>query len=136
MSSFGTISLETLQKVKEGKCCVNGCNNHTELVLWDQTRPPILCDFHQRDGTDTHSGIYAYSSAYYNVWTCCQSSYKMSTCWKLLDKFVPYCTEIPITAKHLSGLEDKKRQFEIEDEERRRMEAQYHAGHDEYYDRS
>jgi hypothetical protein len=56
-------------------------------------------------------------------------------CRHLLEKFYPYGQEIPVTDYHKQQLAVREREAEIAEEERQRMEAQYQAGHDEYYDR-
>jgi hypothetical protein len=135
MSLSSEVSPEVLAKVKAGKCCIDGCDNPAELIRWAASAPAILCDAHQDDGTATHSGEYVYKSAYYNNWTCCFDIWKKSLCRHLRDKFEPLCGEIPITARQLARLAEKQEDARIAEEERLRQEAQYAAGHDEYYDR-
>lgn len=129
---------EALEKVKNGVCCIPGCNKPTELELSPICRdcPPIFCEEHLLNGELTHVGNYVYKSTYYNEWTCCHSSWKLSKCPKFSVLFVPYQNEIPITDYHHTSLETRLAIHNEREEENRRLEAMYNAGHDEYYDRS
>ncbi len=126
---------EALTKVKSGECCIPGCKGRTELHVAPIMRgPPLYCPIHMADGELTHSGSYTLKSRDC-CWTCCDSSWKLSHCYKFEAQFNAYASEIPVTEYHQKMLQQREVEANEAEMERQRMEAQYSAGHDEYYDR-
>lgn len=131
-------SVETtfLPKVMAGKCCVPDCENSSQLYLSFRDDPPMFCDAHLLDGSETHYGEYKPTkNPYYDVWTCCGSSWKICTCKKLRNYLSAFAARIPISDLQRENFREKERRAEEQAEENRRMEAMYAAGHDEAYDR-
>lgn len=125
-----------LDKVRKGKCCILTCSNDSDLIFYARHEAPILCGHHLHDGTDTHAGQYEQTdNPYYMKWTCCGDVWKMSKCRKLTERFDQHAAEIPVTQAQRERADVRQQQADIAEEERRCLEAQYHAGHDEYYDR-
>ena len=125
---------ELQEEVLNGICGVSGCDKKTEYML-DKFHPPIYCRHHNDDGSDTHSGTYDNIDVYNNRWSCCGNGWKLSHCRKNQEKFEEIFSQIPITDYHREKLQEIEAIHEINEENRRRIEAQYSSGHDEYYDR-
>jgi hypothetical protein len=127
---------EALEKVKRGICCIPHCTKPSELLLSPVMRGvPLFCEEHLLNGELTHAGQYVSKGAYHSEWTCCQNGWKLTACRFFVERMNSFADEIPITQGHLDRLANREAIFEREEEDRRRLEASYHSGHDEYYDR-
>jgi hypothetical protein len=126
---------ELVRRAEEGYCVVPGCNNLSELIHYLPGDPPILCYTHQDDGTLTHYGEYQQTkNPYYQIYTCCDSAWKLCKCSQLCNKFAGM-TSIPVTDRQRQNMADRLEFYKRQQEEQERYERMMNAGHDEYYDR-
>lgn len=130
--------LDAMEKASRGICTIPGCNNITEQMHWCRDIPPVLCLHHINDGTATHSGEYKQSAtnAYYNVWTCCNSSWKMSKCPHYTDKFMAWAPVIPLTDEQVKRADEREAELLRQAKEQERLQALMNYGQEESYDRS
>lgn len=93
------------------------------------------CYAHQDDGSLQHYGSYLPTpNPYYHQWSCCHSSWKLSSCSALRDKFAGLQT-IPRTERQQKNLEEKLEFLKWQQEENEKQERLMNAGREEYYDR-
>ncbi len=125
-----------LVKVVNGQCCVPGCDDQSQLVFHSRHFKPYICDYHQSNGEDTHTGEYKPKNpnSTYDQWTCCENGWKCTSC-RILGDFFRYRPEIPVSAQQIAHADEKEKAARIQAEQNERWERQMHAGHDEYYDR-
>ncbi len=120
----------------KGQCSIPNCTKHTEQIIYALHEPPIYCGDHLHDGTDTHLGQYLPTSVYYNHWTCCGSSWKMSKCSKHSSLFDKYSKFIPVDDFRTNTAEKQRDAAEREAERLAQENLNYSMGIEPAYDRS
>jgi hypothetical protein len=127
---------ELLRLAEQGLCVIPGCGKASELVTYAPNENPILCYEHVDDGSLTHCGEYLPSqkNAYYNIYTCCSNSWKLSKCSRLTEKFRGI-TSIPRNDQQQKNMEERLEFLKRQAEEQERYERMINAGREEAYDR-
>lgn len=124
-----------VERVRSGSCCIPGCENPAQLIIYARSDPPFLCDRHQDDGEETHTGEYIpTANPYYHKWTCCDSTWKKCMCGALSAK-LRSLSDVPVTAAHFSRADEKDEEAKRRQEENERWERLMNRGQEESYDR-
>lgn len=126
---------ELLEKARAGKCCLRGCDQPAALVVHDRSCPPYLCREHRSDGSLTHYGSWVPTGrAYYDMWNCCETTWKLCGCNRLEAKFRE-AGGIPISAEQIREADAESARLLAQQEENERWERMINAGREEAYDR-
>ena len=124
-----------VEKVRSGMCCMPDCDNPSQLIHISRSDAPFLCDLHQNDGEDTHTGEYlSTANPYYHKWSCCGNIWKKSYCNALADK-LRHLPDVPVTAAQLARADEKDKEAKERAKEAERMERWMNRGQEDSYDR-